>query len=314
MGLDIGIIEALSRERSYRGLGDDVLLIGRQTIYCTPKQALEKCAELGIDVSHLRIDDIDVDHTTTNRIAGFESERLITDVALLRLLGATNVRALDHSNYENAEIVHDLNLPLPDGLKGCADLILDGSTLDNVFNPAMALKNFAELLRPGGRLLAGNMYSNHSFPYTMVTPLWLLDYFVINGFIDCKVYIIVCPNHDPAGRMAAECDVFTINLDTLMDPNSSVSAFVSPHFMTTVVVAEKGPQSTSDRIPSQGHYRSPDEWTIYRRNLAVIRESDRPHIICSTGKIHFHDVPAGHTFIADDFTARDPQTEINRLK
>jgi hypothetical protein len=307
MGFGIGIIEILSRERSYRGLGDDVLLIGRQTIYCTPKEALEKCAALGINVSHLRIEDIDVDHATTNRKAGFESEPLITDAALLRLLGITNVRALDHSNYENAEIIHNLNFPLPDRLKGCADLVLDGSTLDNVFNPIMALKNFAELLRPGGRLLTGNMYSNHNFPYTMVTPLWLLDYFVINGFVDCKVYIVV--SAAKKGR-----DVFTINLDTLMDPNSSVSAFVSPYVMSTLVIAEKGPQSTSDRIPSQGHYRSSEEWAMYRKNLAVIRESDRPHIIRSTGNIHFHDVPGGHTFIADDFTARDPQTEIDRLK
>lgn len=307
MGLGIGIIEMLSRERSYHGLGDDILLIGRQTIYCTPEQALEKCAELGIDVSHVRVDDIAVDNVTANRTAGFENKRLITDVAMLRLLGATNVRALDHSSYENADIIHDLNLPLPDELKGCADLIIDGSTLDNIFNPAMALKNFAEMLRPGGRLFTFNTYSNHSFPYTMVTPLWLLDYFVINEFIDCKVYITVA-------ILPEWCDVFTINLDTLMDPNSSVSAFVSPHAMSTYVIAEKGPQSTSDRIPSQGHYRSSDEWAIYRQNLALIRESDRPHIIRSIGKIHFHDVPRGHTFIADDFTERDPQTEINRLK
>jgi SAM-dependent methyltransferase len=313
MGLGIGIIETLSRERRYRGLGDDVLLIGRQTVYCTPREALEKCAEFAIDVGDLHVDDIEVDQTTTNKKPGFESERLISDVALLRLLGATNVRALDRSSYENAEIIHDLNLPLPDGLKGCADLVLDGSTLDNVFNPATAIKNFAELLRPGGRLITGNTYSNDFFPHTMVTPLWLLDYFVVNAFIDCKVYIIVYPNYSSAAH-EGEADVFTINLDSLMDPNSSVSQFVSPHVMSTFVIAEKGPRSTSDRIPSQGHYRSPDELAIYRQNLAVIRESDRPHIMRSTGKIHFHKVPGGHLFIADDFTARDPHTEISRLR
>src|ERR1700722_7083936 len=38
MGFGIGIIEILNRERSYRGLGEDVLLIGRQTIYCPPRR------------------------------------------------------------------------------------------------------------------------------------------------------------------------------------------------------------------------------------------------------------------------------------
>jgi hypothetical protein len=30
---------------------------------------------------------------------------------------------------------------------------VDGSTLDNTFNPALTLKNYCDMLRPGGRLL-----------------------------------------------------------------------------------------------------------------------------------------------------------------
>jgi hypothetical protein len=47
------------------------------------------------------------------------------------------------SPYEGAEIIHDLNRPVPDKLKESADFIVDGSTLDNVFDPAMVLRNFA---------------------------------------------------------------------------------------------------------------------------------------------------------------------------
>ena len=39
------------------------------------------------------------------------------------------------------------------------DFVVDGSTLDNTFNPAQTLRNFAELLRPGGRLLTINAFS-----------------------------------------------------------------------------------------------------------------------------------------------------------
>ena len=69
-------------------------------------------------VSHSRIRDIDVDQATTNRKAGFESEPLITDAALLRLLGITNVRALDHSKYDHAEIIHNLNFSLARQIDG----------------------------------------------------------------------------------------------------------------------------------------------------------------------------------------------------
>jgi hypothetical protein len=64
-----------------------------------------------------------------------------------------NIQALDRSDYEGANVIHDLNLPVTDRLKGIADLIVDGSTLDNTFNPALTLKNYCDMLRPGGRLL-----------------------------------------------------------------------------------------------------------------------------------------------------------------
>jgi hypothetical protein len=66
------------------------------------------------------------------------------------------VLALDHSNYEGAEIIHNLTTPVPPELRKRADFILDGSPLDNVFDPATVITNFAEMLRPGGRLITTN--------------------------------------------------------------------------------------------------------------------------------------------------------------
>src|SRR6185312_10673187 len=91
-----------------------------------------------------------------------------------------------------AEVIHDLTKPLPDHLKGIADFVIDGSTLDNTFNPALTIKNYADLLKPGGRLLTTNNCSNDHNPYVIIPPLWYLDYFLANGFADCKVYIGVC--------------------------------------------------------------------------------------------------------------------------
>jgi hypothetical protein len=137
--------------------------------------------------------DIEIDCSTLNRLNGFAGIDLITDRALLQLLGASYVVALDHSDYEGAETIHDLTKPLSPELRNIADFIIDASTLDNVFDPAMVLHNFTVMLRPGGRLLTANMHSNHHEPYTMKPPLWYLDYFVVNGFVDCKVYIFVGP-------------------------------------------------------------------------------------------------------------------------
>jgi hypothetical protein len=219
------------------------------------------------------------------------------------LLGVPKVKALDHSDYEGAEVIHNLTKPLPPNLEGCADFIIDGSTLDNVFDPAMVIQNFGAMLKPGGRLITTNMMSNHYEPYAILPPLWYLDYFVANSFTDCKVYIVVYVGDEGSGA-----DVFTIDTDALLDPGRTVSAFVAPRMMCSIVFAEKGPDSTSNVLPSQQHYRSSMEWEAYRRNLTAMKASMRPHIIRTSRDIDFTDVRGGYLFMAGDFTARDVTT------
>src|SRR5262249_51539896 len=153
--------------------------------------------------------------------------------------------------------------------------IVDGSTLDNTFNPALTLKSYADLLRPGGRLVAANAFSNHHDPYVMASPAWFLDYFVMNRFADCKVYVVV---HMPDGA-----NVFCINPDCLLDPNRKVDNFKAPGELAVIVVAEKAAHSTTSVWPTQAQYRSESAWRTYRANLAEMRRSNRPHVLRSWG-------------------------------
>jgi hypothetical protein len=234
------------------------------------------------------------------------------------LLGLESVHALDHSDYEGAEVIHDLTKPLPEHLKGIADFIVDGSTLDNVFDPGRTIQHYADLLRPGGRIVMANMLSNHHEPYNMMPPLWYLDYFTVNGFTDCKTYIGVFPSADNESSNA-----FCIDLTWLMDPSRHVSSFVSPYTMGVLVFAEKGLNSTSDVFPSQQHYRSEADWKSYRANLATIKSSPRPHLMRSrsdmfflgaSSEYPFIDVCKGHLFMTDNFEAVDPASEAARQK
>lgn len=81
---------------------------------------------------------------------------------LLKLLGATEVVSLDASNYEGASIIHDMNLPIPDELKGKFDFVDDGGTLEHVFAFPTAIKNCMELLKVGGHLMI-NTPANNNF-------------------------------------------------------------------------------------------------------------------------------------------------------
>lgn len=311
MGLGPPQIEALVREHKYRPIEGDVVLVGRQTVYFTPEGILSLLAEHGITTRGVAPEEIEIDHSTQSRRGGYEGQNLITDSAFFRLLGVKRTLALDQSPYEGAEIVHDLSRPIPEYLKNSADFIVDGSTLDNVFNPALALVNLVQLLRPRGRILSSNVFSNHAAPYTILTPLWFFDYFVMNKFLDCKLYILVYVKRPETNKSPGR-NVFCINLDYLQRSDPLVSAFASPHVMGTVLVAEKGEDSTCDVFPVQQHYRSAADWISYKGNLASIQNSKRHHLVRSTDDITFFDVAGGHLFVAKDFTERDPMTEIQR--
>ena len=134
MGLSGYAVDAIGREHAYRPIKGDVLFVGRQATYFTPSELTEKLRSHGnvVDPSA-----IEIDRTTVNRIPGYG--QIVTDRSIFRALGIDSVKALDTSPYEGAEIVHNLNEPIPDSLRENADFIVDGSTLDNVFDPAMAV-------------------------------------------------------------------------------------------------------------------------------------------------------------------------------
>lgn len=85
---------------------------------------------------------------------------------LFRHLGATRVDSLDASAYEGATLVHDLNEPLPDQLCGRYSAVIDGGTLEHVFDFPTALRSALEAVRVGGHYIAFTPTNNqcgHAF-------------------------------------------------------------------------------------------------------------------------------------------------------
>jgi hypothetical protein len=297
MGLGVHAVEAVLREHAFKAIKGRVLLVGRQTVYYSPQEIVTMLSEFGIDTRGTNPENIELDKNTIDWKAGFSGRQLITDRALFRLLRAQDIQALDHSAYEGAEVIHDLRYPLPAHLHEIADFLVDGSTLDNVFTPSITLQNYSKLLRPGGRLIAINAFSAHDTPYVIMPPLWYLDYFVINGFADARIYVIVFHEHKD--------NIFYVDLDHLQQAKRGMGRFRSPYHMVTVVFAEKGQNSTSDRLPNQQDYRSEEEWGVYCRNLAEMQKSTRPHLVRSHAPIFFEDFVGGHKFVKPDFTTSE---------
>src|ERR1700722_19621136 len=296
MGMGKHLIEAVIREHRNKPITGDVLLIGRQTTYMSPDELLVSIREHGV-TGDADPGSIELDKTTVDRKLGY-AERLVSDAAPFKLFGARSVKALDHSPYEGADVIHDLRYPVPSHLHGIADFIVDGSTLDNVFTPSIVLQNYAKLLRPGGRLLMENAFSPHNTAYVMMPPLWYLDYFVMNKFADCKIYIVMFLED----KIRATVDnVFWLDLDQVSVMRRRMHRFVSPYQMVTIVFAEKGENSTFDRLPNQQDYRSAAGGAEPLANLDVIRQSERHHLVRSrTERVYEPSIP-GHPFIDGEF-------------
>jgi SAM-dependent methyltransferase len=150
MGLDVNAVQFLIAARKSGVEFGDVVMLGRQDLNVYPakmKVLLE---------SH-----------------GFSGELFAPDAPdtgfaepVFKSLGAKNVYAMDFSDFEGAEFVHDLNQPLPDKLKQHFDMVYDGGTLEHVFHFPQALKNCMEMVRPGGRVVLhtiANNWMGHGF-------------------------------------------------------------------------------------------------------------------------------------------------------
>lgn len=77
-----------------------------------------------------------------------------------RALGAKDYHALDSSTYEGADIVHNLNDPLPSELLGRFDCVIDGGTLEHIFDFPSTLRDTLKMVKPGGHIIVCNIANN----------------------------------------------------------------------------------------------------------------------------------------------------------
>jgi SAM-dependent methyltransferase len=168
MGLDINAVQFLIAARKEGVEFGDVLTIGRQDLNVYPAKMRAELAKHSYPTGAF---------AEGAKDTGFAEP-------VFKALGAKKVSSLDVSDFEGAEVVHDLNKPLPEQFKERFDLVYDGGTLEHVFNFPLALQNCMEMLRPGGTLFMhtiANNYCGHGF-YQFSPELFFRVFSTENGF------------------------------------------------------------------------------------------------------------------------------------
>lgn len=98
----------------------------------------------------------DADDTTFD---GYRGEEYV-DGFLRDFLGATSVTVLDASDFEGADTVHDMNHPVPYDWHAQYDVVIDGGTLEHIFNVPTAFTNLADMLKVGGTAFVNTPANN----------------------------------------------------------------------------------------------------------------------------------------------------------
>ncbi len=107
-------------------------------------------------------------------------------------IGAKELQFLDFSPYENANVIQDLNFPIPETLKEKYSVVMDIGTSEHVYNVSQSLQNLKDLCRINGHVLIvspANSHLGHGF-YQFSPELFYRTFDTENGFEIVSLFLI----------------------------------------------------------------------------------------------------------------------------
>ena len=171
MGLERASIQFLLKLKQQGVCFDRVLTIGRQGLHIAPDELHRLLAQNGFAVSKSQAREL-------------IAEQKGYCEPLLKLMGAGRIDSMDISDYECATILHDMNMPLPETLQCRFNLVIDGGSLEHVFQYPTALKNCMRAVAVGGYFVTitpANNLMGHGF-YQISPELFFRVLHPDNGF------------------------------------------------------------------------------------------------------------------------------------
>lgn len=236
MGVNIHVLRLLLHAKGEGAEMDRVITIGRLDALLTPDQLETEFAAF------------------SDPLQPGEAERLLHArdrycEPIIERLGARVVDSLDASDYEGANIIHDLNDPIDDSHKGRYTLVVDGGTLEHVFHFPEALKTCMSLAKVGGHVLLclpANNEMGHGF-YQFSPDLFFRAFSEENGYRLKGVYLVPVYSfgewwkiEDPAvvrQRVGHNLSVDAMHLLVIAERVADVALFATPPQQSDYVAA-----------------------------------------------------------------------------
>ena len=169
-------------------------------------------------------------------------------------LDVDKLRVMDFSDYEGADIIQDMNYPIPEDLKESFDVVIDGGTLEHVFNFPTAIENCMKMLRIGGSLFIFSMANNHCGHgfYQFSPELFFRIFQPENGFETRSVILVKHPF--PGSELSRKQKCFQVK-DPVISGRRSTLVTRSPLGMMVHAV-KICKNSVFGQYPQQSDYTS----------------------------------------------------------
>ena len=250
MGLLASEIVQFLQIAEKRGIeGKTLAMMGKQYISLEMDPFLSIIRELGYPY----------DRALAERIS---SQKEIDSCDFFKMLGFQEVHAVDYSEYEGADIIFDLNDPLPDSLKGSFDYVINGGTLEHVFDIAKAMENMSGMVKEGGLIMhlsPSDGWINHGF-YS-ISPTFFQDYYSTNSFFVklLELEFLICQGTKNKGPYVT---FFSDDLRIFRTPEqldsyiASLKAVKNADQIALICFAEKAGGEKPVKYPNQGAYQN----------------------------------------------------------
>jgi SAM-dependent methyltransferase len=164
--------------------------------------------------------------------------------SLFEFLGYSkdNILSLDVNDYEGCDIVHDLNNPIPDSLRGRFDVVFDSGSVEHVFSTKDAFFNLARLCRAGGIVVQFEPVDMINHGFVNFNSYIFQDFYESNGFECLYLKYIAIPTEGEDSHFL-EIDPFL-----LREP------LKAPYYLA-VFAAYRKVHEVELKVPMQSFYR-----------------------------------------------------------
>ena len=145
--------------------------IGRQGLHLSADALRKNLSDFGYFIVREEAEDL------LGKAGGFAEP-------FLGVLGAIEICSFDASEFEGASHVHDFNFPIDESFVNRYTAVIDGGTLEHIFNFPAAIKNCMEMVEVGGHFLGitpTNNFAGHGF-YQFSPELLFRIFSETNGF------------------------------------------------------------------------------------------------------------------------------------